>query len=270
MPILLYGSEVFGYENTDILDNVYNEFLRTITYARKSTPLYMLFGEMGRYPLHINIKYKIISFWLNLVTGKKQKLSYILYNFMLSHYSESFNWIANVKTILDTCGRSDIWINQHNLDNLAYHKQIREILIDQFKQSWYVQLSQSNKGIMYRSIKPEFGQEAYLKMLNKKDSQVLFAFRTANHKLPIETGRWDGTLLDHRICPLCDLDAVGSEKHSLLICTFFRQLRLSTIGDAQMAHRDSDVLFRSLLNPVSITSALPILKLIRVITNHFK
>ena len=53
-----------------------------------------------------------------------------------------------------------------------------------------------------------------------------FKFRTANHKLPIETGRWDGTLLEHRNCNLCQKDEIGSERHYLLTCDYFSNLRL--------------------------------------------
>ena len=36
-----------------MIENVHKEFLRKLTGARKSTPLYMLYGELGRYPLEI-------------------------------------------------------------------------------------------------------------------------------------------------------------------------------------------------------------------------
>jgi hypothetical protein len=50
-PILTYGSEIFGYENIDILEKVHNEFLRKLTGAIKRTPMYMMYGELGRYPI---------------------------------------------------------------------------------------------------------------------------------------------------------------------------------------------------------------------------
>ena len=50
-PVLLYGSETWGYENHDILEKVHIDFMRKITKAKSSTPHYMLYGELGRYPL---------------------------------------------------------------------------------------------------------------------------------------------------------------------------------------------------------------------------
>jgi hypothetical protein len=40
----------------------------------------MIYGELGRYPLEIDIKSRIISFWAKLLSGKELKLSKIIYN----------------------------------------------------------------------------------------------------------------------------------------------------------------------------------------------
>lgn len=47
--ILLHGCEVWGFENTDIIDKMHNEFLRNMINLRKSTPVYMLHAELGRF-----------------------------------------------------------------------------------------------------------------------------------------------------------------------------------------------------------------------------
>ena len=58
------------------------EFLRRITRSRKSTPKYILYAELGRYPLEITIKQRMINFLgLNYGKGKISKLSYNMYLF---------------------------------------------------------------------------------------------------------------------------------------------------------------------------------------------
>ena len=42
VPILLYGCEVWGFENMDITERLHSEFLKKIAFLRKNTPLYML------------------------------------------------------------------------------------------------------------------------------------------------------------------------------------------------------------------------------------
>ena len=56
-------NSLIGFENITIFENIHTDFLRKITKSRKSTPLYMLYAELGRYPLDIIVKTSIIRFW---------------------------------------------------------------------------------------------------------------------------------------------------------------------------------------------------------------
>ena len=41
------------------------------TNIETSTPTCMVYGELGRYPLDIDIKVRTISFWAKLISGKQ-------------------------------------------------------------------------------------------------------------------------------------------------------------------------------------------------------
>lgn len=82
VPILLYGSEIWGYENVDLIEKFCNAFLRQITGLKNSTPLYMLQAELGRYPIKITINMRMLNFWLSLINSKPHKLSNIMYNLL--------------------------------------------------------------------------------------------------------------------------------------------------------------------------------------------
>ena len=58
-----------------------------------------------------------------------------------------------------------------------------------------------------------------LKISNLRQS--LIRFRTSNHKLPIETGRYLNTLRENRLCTLCLANDIGDEYHYMFICEFF-------------------------------------------------
>ena len=47
VPILLYGSEVSGFENCNVLKRLCIQFGKLILKAKKSTPDTMLYGELG-------------------------------------------------------------------------------------------------------------------------------------------------------------------------------------------------------------------------------
>jgi hypothetical protein len=51
----LYGSEVWGVGKNDNIEEVYLQFLKRILGVRVTTPNCLVYGELGRYPLDINM-----------------------------------------------------------------------------------------------------------------------------------------------------------------------------------------------------------------------
>ena len=57
-PVLLYGSEIWGYENIKIIEQVHLQFCKRILKVRTTTPNFMVYGELGKFPLEIKAKTK--------------------------------------------------------------------------------------------------------------------------------------------------------------------------------------------------------------------
>ena len=109
--------------------------------------------------------------------------------------------------------------------NLSTSKLIKQTLLDQYLQTWNAQLQDSSKGRSYSLFKQEIKLENYIFTLNGPLLFAMIRFRTANHKMPIETGRWNQIDLPERKCQLCDKNDLGDEYHYLFICPFFRNER---------------------------------------------
>ena len=62
LPILLYGSEIWGFENIDIIDRVHSRLFKLILHLKQSTPNFMVYGELGRYPISVIMKVRMIRF----------------------------------------------------------------------------------------------------------------------------------------------------------------------------------------------------------------
>jgi hypothetical protein len=98
-PILLYTSEVWGFENKESIEKVHLQFCKNVLKVRSTTPNYMVYGELGRYPMEVMVKCKIVLFWNNLLC-ESNKLSSILYKLMFNslfskpHTSEAYNRIG--------------------------------------------------------------------------------------------------------------------------------------------------------------------------------
>ena len=57
---------------------------------------------------------------------------------------------------------------------------------------------------------------------------MLLKFRTSNHYLPIEIGRWNNTPIEYRTCTFCNND-IGDKFHYLFMCIFFANSQTSLL-----------------------------------------
>jgi hypothetical protein len=61
-PILLYACEVWGYGNNEMLERVQLKFCKLLLKSKATTHSSMIYGELGRYPMEIDIKVRMISY----------------------------------------------------------------------------------------------------------------------------------------------------------------------------------------------------------------
>ena len=170
LPILLYGCEVWVYENVLILDRLYLKYLKYVLGLKQSTPSCMIYGETGRFPLSVYIKTRMISFCCKLAADDEDKLSSRFYN-LLCHYSAnrtlSSKWLDTIKHILDHTGFSNMFVMpRHNSGNLSnLHMVIKQRLEDQYEQQRRDEINESSKCTLYRIFKTEFKFEKCLSFL---------------------------------------------------------------------------------------------------------
>ena len=50
-----------------MLEAIENQFLLSLTHLRKSTSLYMVLDEVGRLPLEITVKSRMVDFWSKIL-----------------------------------------------------------------------------------------------------------------------------------------------------------------------------------------------------------
>jgi hypothetical protein len=140
----------------------------------------MVYGELGRYPIEIDIELRIISYWT--------KLSTIMYHLSYHTYMTKnlpLKWIKFTENIFHECGFSYIWDGQNFPHEDWLKAVIKRRLMDQFIQNWFSKIIDSPKAINYRIFKTKFEFEEYLNVLEYKNAVLLCRFRTCNTKLPL-------------------------------------------------------------------------------------
>jgi hypothetical protein len=70
-PLLLYGCETWGFGKNDIIERVHLKFCKLLLHVKTSTPNFMVYGELSRYPIDIDIKVRMISYWSKLILGNQ-------------------------------------------------------------------------------------------------------------------------------------------------------------------------------------------------------
>ena len=188
---------------------------------RSSTPNVMIYGETGRFPLEVYIKERMIKYWSRIVLGKKEKLCHISYSICKNNFFNNgleTDWILYVNKILN----SNNYVNWHYIEDFIadYHvkvisKDIRNTYIESWNNMVYISPSCQS---LYKYIKLNFESEYYLDNLPESLRVMISKFRTSNHKLPIQRGRYVNITREERKCNLCDDQIVGDEFHFIVEC----------------------------------------------------
>ena len=224
VPILTYGSEVWGFGDLSSIEKVHTDFMKYILKVKQSAPHIMLYGELGRLPLYLIIRKRTIKFWSNLMLGKVSKLPYRLYSIIYKDFIDNtyeYPWISNIKSILDNLGMSYIWTSQNPQNSEWLANTVLQKSQDQYVQSWFASVNESSKCVNYRIYKTEHKFENYLITLPPKLRNIFVNYRLCNNKLPIETGRWLNIERNLRKCTLCNKNNVGDEFHYVFECSAF-------------------------------------------------
>ena len=126
----------------------------------------------------------------------------------------------------------------------------------------------SSKGKNYNVYKDSIQLEPYILALPYKLYINMIRFRTGNHKLPIEIGRWNNVDIDDRKCNLCTSNLIGNEFHYLLQCLYFKQDRLIMIP-ACYWERPNILKYRNILCSNNETCLVNLSKFMGIIMKMF-
>ena len=221
--ILYYGSEVWGFHKGPAIEKIHIKFLKRLLNVRQQTSNLAVYGELGRLPLFVIRKTRILKYWFNVIKDPSS-VCFKLFN-QRDVFGNFVNvWSLNVKTLLDELGFSNLW-DVGPISNIQLNL-ILQTVHDQYLQHWYSLVEDSPKLRTFKLYKNVFEYENYLDFVrNDKFRTALSRVRCAAHKLAIEEGRYNNTLVNARICLKCNMNCVENEYHFILICPFYRNLR---------------------------------------------
>ncbi len=238
VPILLYGSEIWGYESVEILERVHTRFCKILLKCSKFVHNSMIYAELGRYPLYLEINRRMLNFWSRLLLGSNRKFSSVMYRilwYLNDNERHVSPWINHIQVLLQNTGFNFFWLSQQVPNILYVGSVVKRLLQDQFLQSWCEKIDTNPDFIMYRIFKNNLVQEKYLSILPEHLRQPLTEFRTGSYRIPVNNRRLE-LPRNERKCSYCDRNVLGDEFHFLLECRTFENIRNKYIPAQFVTH----------------------------------
>ena len=98
------------------MELLHTKFLKHVLFVHSKTSNDIVYGELGVYPLEVDINCRMIKFWVRLIIrGRYSKLSFLMYCclwqlYQESHYSSPL--LTHIRNICNNFGMSWVWDSQ--------------------------------------------------------------------------------------------------------------------------------------------------------------
>ena len=234
-PIILYNAENWAILSekklknfdidtvfTDVNDSKANvthrKFLKYIMGVTPSCPTLAVMGDTGEIPLLLKGFKMLLKYWYRVTNLHDNTLAK---KALLENVQLRTNWITTIEKLMN-CFKLTDSIRNINTLNTAANKAMNEAYIKFWK---HTKNNDSGRLEFYKSVKNEFGFEAYLNLPFFKGRKAIAKLRGSDHGLEIEKGRHKKIPRDNRLCRLCNSGVVESEIHFLQDCTFYDTVR---------------------------------------------
>ena len=90
----------------------------------------------------------------------------------------------------------------------------------------------------------------------------------SNHRLPVETGRWENTPLEDRKCTLCSKHDIGYEFHYLFVCDHFTSDRKKYLS-LYFNKSPNIIKFKELFSSANTRKLVKLSSFVEIIMNKF-
>jgi len=226
--IMLYASQVWGYENHYQVDLLFRYFFKKMLSLPDNTPNYVIYLESGLNPvyifslqLHRNYINKALNYPENRLPHRLAK-EVIRRN---TFWAESWTNLC-VEVGIDTDSLSGLPMLQADSNVLTRLKEIeRQKYLDSAKQStlhdMYSRLNHDKNDLIYGN-------------LSAKVSSLIIKARSG--LLNINAKAFKNST--YGICTICNLDQSENTFHFVCICPIFKLIRLRYLGKTALTEED--------------------------------
>ena len=220
--ILLYASEVWGYQQVDEIEKVHLVACKRFLGLPRGTPNSIVYGELGRFPLHVISNLRCIKYWFKLLSLDETRLPLLAYKMLVSLDERGKRcWVTNIKELLFRTGFGIVWLHQGAGNMNLFLKMFKTRLTDMFVQKWHETMDGSDRYVHYASFKDLLVQESYIDYFSVPVFRcALTMFRAGMFPVNANLFRFEISNVKRK-CPFCP-DCIEDENHFLFVCPLYR------------------------------------------------
>ena len=224
LPVLEYGSEIWGYKYYKCTDSIQERAIRFFLGLHRFTPIPALRSEVGWISTQSRRWINMVRFWNRLIEMPEDRLTYRIFKWDLAQVDNGQNWSSELQAIFSVSQLSHVFERKVTCDLEAF----KVNCVEYDSGNLCVQVHGKPKLRTYVKYKQDFQTEFYVSCLLPKYQRSVFAkLRCGVLPLKIETGRFTSIELSERICEFCLLGEVEDELHFICKCPLYDNLRFN-------------------------------------------
>ena len=221
VPIMDYGSEVWGKDCFDNGEKIQNRAIRYFLGVHRFAPIASITGDMGWESCNNRRMIRMLRLWNRLIKIPDTRL--VKRIFLADCNANKPNtWATDVKKICNLIDVNEKYDEKSFIDLDAARKSIS------YSENieWSNVVQSKPKLRTYKIFKTRYETEPYITAnISRSERSFIAQLRSGILPLRIETGRFSRIELEHRTCQLCDLNVIESEEHFLFSCPFYNEFR---------------------------------------------
>ena len=233
VPILLYGSGVWGSKSYKICENVLLRACRFYSGVHRLAPIPGIQGDFGWLDVKSRWTLESIRLYNRFTKMSNDRLNKKV--FLWDKELSENNWSSSLKTVLTDLELDVHWANNTVISMESAKSKIKT----KFVRDWEHHCLTKDKLRTYRSFKTEMSTASHLNCnLPKCQRSLISQLRLGILPIRIETGRFTGLNEADRICQLCNQNQIENEAHFMFHCDLYAPYRseLETGIGADFSH----------------------------------
>jgi hypothetical protein len=231
--IVEYGCEVWGDISLTDFEDLQTTMGRKILRCGSRMSKEVIRGELGWETLRARRDEMRLRYWGKIVRMDDDRIPKIIYRESKERlrreeeekHVETKTWCVYTKKLLEELGWGELWETERVGNEKDWEKWVREKIHEREEKLWYDEMKTKPKLRTYITLKHKLEREQYLGIRNRYGAPELTKLRGGTNRLRIEKGRYTQLPVEERICLFCSRNEVEDEKHFMLNCSLYDDLR---------------------------------------------